>query len=220
MNKVIGILNDLDDQVKMELVKSDYLTDYKIVHVLEKKEAVSVDALLIVLNSENEINDIVQWLFFIKKNNPQFVWIVSKVDKVILEEILLGFGANYFIALNDSMVRLSLTLKNYLSVQVAKHRKESENSDFYLYSEDRSFQFAGQSIRLTRLEYRCLDMLYKNINTIVSYEDIFSGVWNRDVGKSRIANLIACLRRKLELNSNLRITNVSSKGYVLQSKNS
>lgn len=210
-------MNDLDGGIKNNLIKSEYMSDFKVIYISEKKEIHLVESLLIVLNDESEINEIAQWLFYVRKNVPRFISIVSKVDNDLLEEILLGLGANTF-NLEGFLTKIALTLRNYLALAGPDQKKHEDDTGFVLSAEDGSFSFYDKKVFLTKREYSCMKLLYNHINKVVTYEELASYVWNEEVGKPRVANLIACLRKKMELNNSLMINNVSSKGYILESK--
>ena len=67
---------------------------------------------------------------------------------------------------------------------------------------------------MTKKELLFLILLVKNINKIVSYEDIEEEVWGYEsMSISSLRTTIGCLRKKLPFNV---ITNISNMGYKLK----
>lgn len=60
----------------------------------------------------------------------------------------------------------------------------------------------GENVRLTKMEYKILELLCRNKNKVFSADEIYKRVWNEDsfVGDNTIAVHIRHIREKIEIN--------------------
>ena len=89
--------------------------------------------------------------------------------------------------------------------------------NFYFDFRNSLFYFEDNVIEMTKKELLFLTLLVKNINKIVSYEDIEEEVWGYEsMSISSLRTTIGCLRKKLPFNI---ISNISNMGYKLKLDN-
>jgi DNA-binding response OmpR family regulator len=84
----------------------------------------------------------------------------------------------------------------------------------YCYDEDKKLlSYKQQEIKLTKKEIVFLELLFKNLNRIVTYEEIEEYVWEDSImTENSIRSLVKNLRKKLPVNL---IENLSGMGYKL-----
>lgn len=91
-------------------------------------------------------------------------------------------------------------------------------------SEKRECIVNGQVILLTCKEWDCFTLLYKNINKLVTYDELKAGVWSERMGKNRdccnvgndeINVLLYRLRKKMGTAGDL-IKNIRGCGFLLE----
>ena len=69
-------------------------------------------------------------------------------------------------------------------------------------TESKTVRVDGESVRLTPIEYRILELLARNRGRVFSAEEIYRNVWNEDVvvGDNTIAVHVRHIREKIEIN--------------------
>jgi two-component system response regulator VicR len=185
-----------------------------------------VDALIIHSDSEKDIGKICELLMVIRKQSSVMIWIFSDKLPKSTRLILLQLGADGILNSQVELEEYMLMLKNALQYGVTDRGRylseEVEKNDFKLIPSNLSVKVNDDSeIALTRLEFRTIDLLYKQKSEAVSYETIYQQVWNNDTDpenlKFRVANLVFHLRRKIEKDP-LKpeyIKTIRSLGYML-----
>ncbi|WP_339101771.1 DNA-binding response regulator [Candidatus Enterococcus clewellii] len=189
-----------------------------------------LDAVIIRENLEQDVRHTCQLLVKIKESSDAFVWVFSPNTPVSMRIVYLQLGAVGVISDDCKADELQLIISN--SVHKRKNRKSS-NSEAEINQEDEkekkfikliprnsSVKIDGlREIPLTKLEYRAIDFLYRNMNAAVTYQEIFEAVWEKEFDNKnyRVANLVFHLREKIEKDSSkpILIQTVRSKGYML-----
>lgn len=84
----------------------------------------------------------------------------------------------------------------------------------YLYSlKDNRFYYQNREVALTKLELKLFEFLVKNINRIISYEEIREKVWeNNSCTIYSVRNVINKIREKSYYEI---ISNFSKQGYTI-----
>ncbi len=69
-------------------------------------------------------------------------------------------------------------------------------------TESKTVTVDGAEVRLTRIEYRILELMCRNVGKVFSAEEIYRAVWDNDivVGDNTIAVHIRHIREKIEIN--------------------
>ncbi len=69
-------------------------------------------------------------------------------------------------------------------------------------TESKSVKVDGENVKLTKSEYKILELLARNRGKVFSAEDIYKNVWNEDtvVGDNTIAVHVRHIREKIEIN--------------------
>lgn len=108
---------------------------------------------------------------------------------------------------------------------VAKKKKNKPSNsvglikvgDFHLDKNGMKLIYKGEIETLSSKEANLLELLFSNVNKTVTREDILQVVWGDDgdyLGRT-LDVFISKLRKKLELDANLRIVNIRGVGYRL-----
>ncbi|MBL1227378.1 winged helix-turn-helix domain-containing protein [Enterococcus sp. BWR-S5] len=190
-----------------------------------------LDAVIIRENAEQDVRHTCQLLVKIKESSDAFVWVFSPNTPVSMRIVYLQLGAVGVISDDCKADELQLIISN--SVYKRKGMKRAVvNTDSDQVDEKGKKKFVeliprNSSIRidgmkeipLTKLEYRAIDFLYRNMNAAVTYQEIFETVWEKEFDNKnyRVANLIFHLREKIEKDASnpILIQTVRSKGYML-----
>ncbi|MGX7245674.1 winged helix-turn-helix domain-containing protein [Enterococcus quebecensis] len=194
-----------------------------------------VDCIVIPDDSDddNRMSVVLKAIIEIKAQTNKLVWVLTKETNSIKNLVFLKLGVDGVLPINDFPEEFSLVMENALhrqknglnhDTQMGSISLEERISDefplFELFPSNLSVIINGEKeICLTRLEYRTLEILYRNRNQAVSYKEIYETVWKDDIGNKqyRVANLIFHLRKKVEKDKDNPqfIKTVRSIGYRL-----
>ena len=94
-------------------------------------------------------------------------------------------------------------LRRYTKLgSIEKNDEEIEISGLCINTAAKTVSVDGESVRLTPIEYKILELLCKNRGRVFSSEDIYKKVWNESfaVGDNTIAVHVRHIREKIEIN--------------------
>ena len=104
---------------------------------------------------------------------------------------------------SELMARVKSQLRRYTTLgSIGKQNGEIIIDGLCVNTEQKIVKVDGESIRLTPVEYKILELLVRNRGRVFSAEDIYSNVWNEDtvVGDNTIAVHVRHIREKIEIN--------------------
>ncbi|MBL1229332.1 response regulator transcription factor [Enterococcus sp. BWB1-3] len=173
-------------------------------------------------------------LLKLKEKPNVYVWVMSSNLQKIMRSVYLQLGALGIIPEDLEPNELQLFISNNLNkckkafFYEGKHLKKLEPEEevmsgtksLELIPRNHSVKINGKKeIPLTRLEYKTMEILYKNKNNTVIYKELFELIWDKEFNNQnyRVANLIFHLREKIESDAvdPMIIRTVRSKGYML-----
>ena len=104
---------------------------------------------------------------------------------------------------SELVARVKSQLRRYTSLgSMVNQCGEITISGLSINTESKSVRVDGESVRLTPIEYKILELLARNRGRVFSAEDIYRNVWNEDivVGDNTIAVHVRHIREKIEIN--------------------
>lgn len=104
---------------------------------------------------------------------------------------------------SELVARVKSQLRRYTTLgSIERQNVEIVIDGLCINTESRTVKVDGEDVRLTRLEYKILELLAKNRGKVYSAEDIYSNVWNEEsvVGDNTIAVHVRHIREKIEIN--------------------
>lgn len=175
-----------------------------------------------------------------KASMSSYIWIYSEQPSSINRQIYLQLGADGIFEKTQCPEEIILHVKNALDRQniicqenlkkpiqqsnYSQMAQKVNGNDFKLNSNNLSIEIAnGESssleVRLTRLEYQLLKLLYSKPCEAFSYKEISTFLWGEIQQETtyRISNLVFHIRDKL-ISASISpkiISTVRSKGYML-----
>lgn len=104
---------------------------------------------------------------------------------------------------SELMARVRSQLRRYTVLgSIGKQNGEILIDGLCVNTESKTVKVDGESVRLTPIEYKILELLVRNRGRVFSAEDIYSNVWNEQtaVGDNTIAVHVRHIREKIEIN--------------------
>ncbi len=104
---------------------------------------------------------------------------------------------------SELMARVRSQLRRYTALgSIGKQNGEITIDGLTVNTEKKSVKVDGESVRLTPIEYKILELLVQNRGRVFSTEDIYRSVWNEEsaVGDNTIAVHVRHIREKIEIN--------------------
>ena len=104
---------------------------------------------------------------------------------------------------SELMARVKSQLRRYTMLgSIGKQNGEIVIDGLCVNTEQKTVKVDGETVRLTPVEYKILELLVRNRGRVFSAEDIYSNVWNEDtvVGDNTIAVHVRHIREKIEIN--------------------
>ena len=104
---------------------------------------------------------------------------------------------------SELMARVKSQLRRYTTLgSIGKQSGKIVIDGLCVNTESKTVKVDGESVRLTPVEYKILELLVRNRGRVFSAEDIYSNVWNEDtvVGDNTIAVHVRHIREKIEIN--------------------
>ncbi|MCI6245674.1 MAG: response regulator transcription factor [Eubacterium sp.] len=139
------------------------------------------------------------------KNIP--IVIVSAKDSEI--DAIRGFdnGADDYITKpfnpSELMARVKSQLRRFMVLGAMDKKPDViRNGGMELDTKAKTVYVDGEEIKLTKLEYKIVELLMKNIGTVFSNDEIYRLVWNEEsfITDNTIAVHIRHIREKIEIN--------------------
>lgn len=104
---------------------------------------------------------------------------------------------------SELTARVKSQLRRYTMLgSIGKQKGEIVIDGLRINTENKTVTVDGESVRLTPIEYKILELLSRNRSRVFSADDIYRNVWNEDnvVGDKTIAVHIRHIREKIEIN--------------------
>jgi len=104
---------------------------------------------------------------------------------------------------SELMARVKSQLRRYTTLgSIGKQNGEIVIDGLCVNTESKTVKVDGETVRLTPVEYKILELLVRNRGRVFSAEDIYSNVWNEQniVGDNTIAVHVRHIREKIEIN--------------------
>ncbi|WP_321470511.1 winged helix-turn-helix domain-containing protein [Halarcobacter sp.] len=202
---VIGKDNSVNKRVKRSLADHisniDILTDIPSYLNLSKYD-------LVIIDIEYYDNKDLVHTFSNDFYNTPIIFLTSDVNSV-------DFNALYNISVKN-ILQKDETLNNIFiySYIILQKKDKLIFKNGYLYSlKDNRFYYQNREVALTKLELKLFEFLVKNINRIISYEEIREKVWdNNSCTIYSVRNVINKIREKSYYEI---ISNFSKQGYTI-----
>ena len=187
---------------------------------------INCDMILMDINIKGPVDGIQLAKKILETYSLPIIFITAHNDDATLEELLelapYGFISKPFSS-KEVLVTLKIAYKRYLThTEASKITISDESStdivinEYYVYSEDLSLlSYDGQVIKLNKKQNMLVELLSKNVNTIVIYDTLITHLWEDDtVADSTLRTLVYSVRKLLP---DLPIVSHSKLGYSLQS---
>ncbi len=104
---------------------------------------------------------------------------------------------------SELMARVRSQLRRYTTLgSIGKQNGQIVIGGLSVDTEKKTVNVDGESVRLTPIEYKILELLVRNRGRVFSAEDIYQNVWNEQtaVGDNTIAVHVRHIREKIEIN--------------------
>lgn len=226
---IISLSENLAESYSEELGKHDMdvkvLTKDNVAQYIDQ-----LDALIIGASPDQDVGYTCQLLMEMKENSSAFVWVLSPQAPQSMRIVYLKLGAMGVLSDECNATEVQLLISNAVGKNkiddVVTNASEKYLEDIgqktaiELVPKNLSVRIDGsEEIPLTRLEFKTIELLYRNRNVTVSYEELYDSIWKMgfDNKNYRIANLIFHLRKKMEkdIANPVFIKTIRSKGYML-----
>lgn len=167
----------------------------------------SVHGVVIYSSVEKNLNSILELILSINKESTLPVWIRSETETVIVgKKVNLQLGVLGNLGQDISDEEMFVIIENTFNMIYGQRGGRMVDSPTYSEIQLNNLNYSIKAhdkaeIRLTRLEYRLVSLLFSKVNQAFTYEEIYQHVWGDDKKSSykkyRIANLIFHVRNKL-----------------------
>lgn len=166
----------------------------------------SEDIQLILLDIMMPELDGIQTLMKIRESKNIPVILISAKSEDSDKILGLNIGADDYITKpfnpSEMVARVRSQLRRYTqlgAMEVTKNRIEI--GGLVLDTDAKTAYVDGDTVRLTPIEYKILELLCKNPNRVFSADEIYSKVWNDEaVNDNTIAVHVRHIREKIEIN--------------------
>lgn len=239
-------IEDYEKNIRILLVEDDYLTQVKLVKILNRV----YDDIVVAKNGEEALTIFKAY----HSQNKSFDLVVSDINMPIMnginllenirqiDELLPFIFVTARLDLETLFQVVKLDIDDYIlkpieiepllksiekTMRKSLKRKENLNisqklylsDDLYWDSIEKSIYKDEKQVKLTKKEIMFLDILCRRINQVVNTEDIVYTLWEDDIEvDSNIANLKNLISRIRVKIPNLNIENVYGLGYKLRMK--
>lgn len=230
MENTIGILHIRDDSEQNDnigLLINRALNEqrYSLIEITDKKQIGTLDGLIINLEKSSDYVKAFQWLIDLKEEHSLFIWILSGENDSELTKLYPHLSKNSVIEIiraDQGFETLGIVIKNALNYknQLLNREKPKKECDSHFLDESKlSLVVHDKIIALTRKEFKIIELLYENLDRVVTYDEINSAIYGTSTGESlekyRVANFIFHIRNKLKEQTYFEIEIIRTKGYLL-----
>ncbi|PZL77519.1 hypothetical protein CI088_01580 [Enterococcus plantarum] len=194
---------------------------YQISKVETKEQLISIDGLLLSIETKEDFTKVVEWLLACQNIPTVFVWVFSAISLDFEEDILLELGVNNIIMTEKRVPLLLKIIKNtFQRLRQTDVVKRDLISSPLLNEKNQSILVNEEEQSLTRKEFQLLQLLYENRDTTVSYKQLIKQIWPSEdqTGTYRLSNIVFHIRKKIKENDVFMIKTVRSKGYMFVMK--
>lgn len=194
----------------------------KVLSVMKER---SFDMVLMDINIKGAMDGIQLARQILDKYRLPIVFITAYSDEATVDEVLelspYGFVTKPFGA-KEVQVTLQVAYKRFLAEEADKGPSQDSNKEYVVIDENYTFSldtsvlyYRNRPVRLNEKQNRFLEVLAKNINHTVSFEEIAANVWGgKTVSDSALRTLVYSIRKDVP---DLHIRSYSKKGYYLTS---
>lgn len=218
--KTILLLEDdieLNEGITYTLQKENYkvISAYSVKEAMKAFESLTIDIAVLDVNLPD--GDGFSFCKWINKYYAAPVLFLSARD--LEEDMLTGYelGAEDYVTKPFSMKILLKKIEVILSRK--KNIKNNTFDDGFLFIDFNSGNVSvdGQDVTVTPTEFRLLRKLIENKGQLLTYSILLESLWDNDaqfVDKHTLAVNINRLRKKIENEKNIYISNVYGMGYI------
>ncbi|GGD30591.1 hypothetical protein GCM10012288_00760 [Malaciobacter pacificus] len=183
-----------------------------------KKEYIKQSPCLIIINSEFEDKNIIDFMNEVRSDDIKtaFIVISSNNNNSYLSELLELYITKYIIKPFDDKTILDALHKCMEIIERRLYSNFKLSDNIYFNFQTQSIIKGNESYVLNKKESLLFNLLIQNQGRIVSYEEIEYHIWNNEATEAALKSLIRDLRKKTFKSI---IKNYSGIGYKLELKN-
>lgn len=156
-------------------------TNYELLEVTEKEQLNTINGLVMLIDSKDQMSDIIDWLMSCKKSPKLFVWIYSYIPLEYEVDIFLSVGVNEIITVNEQEKKLvylvSNTFKKLDYYENNNTNTKAGGNDTLINEKSKSVSINEEEVFLTKSEFKIFSKLYENLSTTISYEELYEVLW-------------------------------------------
>ncbi|OJG51768.1 hypothetical protein RV06_GL001524 [Enterococcus haemoperoxidus] len=200
---------------------------YSLIKITEKEQIGTLDGLVIHLEKASGYVKAFQWLIDIQEDHSLFIWILCGEKGSELPKLYPLLSKNSVIEIIESdqgIEALGIKIKNALNYKnhLLNREEPKKISDHHFLDPAKlSLVVHDKIIALTRKEFKIIELLYENLDNVVTYDQINDAIYGTSTGealeKYRVANFIFHIRSKLKKQSYFEIEIIRTRGYLLTS---
>ncbi|WP_207695825.1 two-component system, OmpR family, alkaline phosphatase synthesis response regulator PhoP [Enterococcus sp. DIV0212c] len=223
----IGNESEKNPNISSVIEKALKEQEYSLIEIIEKEQIGLLDGLVISLEKSSDYVSAFQWLIDLKENYSLFIWILSADKESEMIKLYPHLSKNSVIEIiesNQGIENLGIVIKNAMNykkqlLSESKIRKVSDSH--FLDASKLSLVVHDKSIALTRKEFKLIQLLYENLENVVTYNEINKVIYGESASEStakyKVANFVFHIRSKLKKQTYFEIEIIRTKGYVLTS---
>ncbi|MGX7244561.1 winged helix-turn-helix domain-containing protein [Enterococcus quebecensis] len=234
MENTIGILHISTDSkqnhnVGILIKRALNEQSYSLIDITEKEQIELLDGLIINLEETSDYLKALQLLIELQDNHSLFIWILSGENNSELIKLYPHLSKNSIIEIiqkDQGLETLGIVIKNainYKNQLLNNLNLKNTQNHHCLDSSKLSLIVHDKIIPLTQKEFKIIELLYGNIDNVVTYDEINKAIYGDSTGelleKYKVANFIFHIRNKLKEQSYFEIEIIRTKGYLLTYSN-
>lgn len=175
---------------------------------------------LIILDLNLPSMDGIDILKEIRKEDKLIKILILTARSSIGDRVLgLDLGANDYLVKPFHFEELEARIRSLLRVKYIQEDTILKYDDLKIDTKLRKAYVDNEFIKLTKKEFSILEYLMKNINKVISQEELIEHIWDNsvDMFSNSVRVHINSLRKKLKANINNEvIKNIVGVGYVIE----
>jgi len=192
---------------------------------IEALKSVDCDMILMDINIKGPVDGIQLAKDLLKTYNFPIVFITAHNDDETFQEVLelspYGFIEKPF-SMKDIVFTLQLAYQRYLTYEKnSKVESTDQLSEYLVLNEHYTYSHVlrilyhdDQPVKLSIKQSKLLEVLIKNVNTTVGYDQLTSSIWENDiVSDSALRTLVYSMRKTLP---DLPLLSYSKIGYSIE----